>query len=125
MKSRLAILLWATDPDEPYRCATPFFHAAGAAAMDGEVEVHFSSRSVLLLVEGVASHLHADAKQDKSIYDHMQQASRLGAKFLACSDALDAQSVNRGALIPEVTGVAGAAAFLGRALDPEWATLVF
>jgi len=125
MRTRLAILLWATDPDEPQRCATPFFHAAAAAAMDGEVEVHFSSRSVLLLVNGVASHLHADGKREMSIYDHMQQATRLGAKFLACSDALDAQGVVRAALVPEVAGVAGAAAFLGRVLDPEWATLVF
>jgi predicted peroxiredoxin len=125
MKSRLAILLWATDPDEPHRCATPFFHAAAAAAMDGEVEVHFSSRSVLLLVEGVASHLHAGGTHEKSIYDHMQQAARLGARFLACSDALDAQGVDRKALVPELTGVAGAAAFLGRVLDPEWSTLVF
>jgi predicted peroxiredoxin len=125
MRSRLAILLWATDPEQPHRCATPFFHAAAAAAMDGDVEVHFSSRSVRLLVEGVASHLHADANSGKSIYDHMQQASRLGARFLACSDALDAQGVDRRALVPELTGIAGAAAFLGRVLDPEWSTLVF
>ena len=44
----LAILLWATDPDDPARCATPFFHAAAAAAMDLEVELYFASRSVRL-----------------------------------------------------------------------------
>jgi hypothetical protein len=33
--------------------------------------------------------------------------------------------VDRATLVPELTGLAGAAAFLGRALDPEWTTLVF
>jgi predicted peroxiredoxin len=125
MKSHLAILLWATDPEAPHRCATPFFHAAAAAALDAEVEVHFSSRSVLLLVEGAAATLQADDRSGKTLYDHMRQASRLGAKFLACSDALEAHAVERARLVPEVTGIAGAAAFLGRVLDPEWATLVF
>lgn len=125
MKTRLAILLWATAPDAPQRCATPFFHAAAAAAMDADVEVHFASESVLLLVQGTAARLYAGDEVNKSIYDHMQQATRLGAKFLACSDALAAHGLDTSMLIPELTGVAGAAAFLGRVLDAEWATLVF
>jgi predicted peroxiredoxin len=125
VKSHLAILLWATDPQEPHRCATPFFHAAAAAALDAEVEVHFSSRSVLLLVHGVAATLRADDRSGMTIHDHMRQASRLGARFLACSDALEAHAVDRKTLVAELSGIAGAAAFLGRVLDPEWATLVF
>jgi uncharacterized protein len=125
LKSRLAILLWATSPDAPHLCATPFFHAAAAAAMDVEVEIHFSSRSVLLLVEGVAANLHAGVDHEMSVYGHMQQAARLGAGLYACSDALAAHCVERAALVPELTGIAGAAAFMGRALDAEWATLVF
>ena len=80
---------------------------------------------MLLLVDGVAAKLFAGAERELSIHDHMQQASRLGARFLACSDALAAHGIDRKALLPEVDGIAGAAAFLGRALDPEWATLVF
>jgi len=125
VKSRLALLLWATSPDAPQLCATPFFHAAAAAAMDVEVEIHFASRSVLLLVAGVAAKLYASAGEAMSIYDHMQQASRHGARLYACSDALAANVIERSALIPELAGVAGAAAFVERALDPEWATLVF
>jgi len=125
MKSRLAILLWSTAPASPHLCATPFFHAAAAAALDAEVEIHFSASSVLLLVNGTAAALFGDELRSRSIYDHMQQASRLGARFLACSDALDAHRVGREVLIPEVNGVAGAAAFVGRALDPDWVTLVF
>ena len=125
MKSKLAILLWATGPDAPCLCATPFFHAAAAAAMDVEVEIHFSAKSVLLLVQGLAADLYAGAAHDVSIYSHMRQAAGFGARFFGCSDALDAHAVDRERLIPEMTGVTGAAAFLGRVLDPEWSTLVF
>ena len=125
MKAKLAILLWATGPDSPHLCATPFFHAAVAAAMDVEVEIYCTSRSVLLLVEGLASGLHAGVNRDVSVYTHMQQATAHGAKLYACSDALDAHAVDRDRLVPELAGIAGAAAFLERALDPDWATLVY
>jgi predicted peroxiredoxin len=125
LKSHLAILLWAAAPDAPHLCATPFFHAAAAAAMDVEVEVHFSSKSVLLLVDGVAAKLFAGPDREVSVYHHMQQAAHFGTKLYACSDALAAQGLERTTLIPEVGGITGAAAFMGRALDEEWATLVF
>lgn len=125
MRTRLALLLWVTSPDAPQLCATPFFHAAAAAAMDVEVEIHFASRSVLLLVDGVAAKLYAGGGETMSVYEHMQQAARHGARFYACSDALVANGIERAALIPEATGVAGAAAFVERALDTQWSTLVF
>jgi predicted peroxiredoxin len=125
MKQRLAILLWATGPEQPHLCATPFVHAAAAAAMDVEVEVHFSSQSVLLLVPGRAAELYVGQDRQASVYDRMCEASRFGARFFACSDALAAFGLDRTKLIPEFTGAAGAVAFAGRVLDPEWATLVF
>jgi len=93
--------------------------------MDVEVEIHFSSRSVLLLVDGVAAKLYAGIDREMSVYEHMQQAARFGAKLYACSDALVANDIEREMLVPELAGIAGAAAFMGRALDPEWTTLVF
>src|SRR5215470_671657 len=108
MKQRLAILLWATGPDQPHLCATPFVHAAAVAAMDAEVEVHFSSQSVLLLVPGRAAELYVGEDRRASVYDRMCEASRLGARFFACSDALTAYSIDRSQLIPELTGAAGA-----------------
>jgi len=125
VKSHLAILLWAVDPSAPHLCATPFFHAAAAAAMEVEVEVHFAGRSVLLLAQGTAAKLYGGGDRVTSIYDHMRQATRFGARLYACSDALEAHSVDRALLIPELTGIAGSAAFVGRVLDAEWATLVF
>jgi predicted peroxiredoxin len=125
MKQHLALLLWAANPDAPQLCATPFFHAAAAAAMDVEVEIYFSSKSVLLLVPGIAAGLTAGQPGDTSIYAHMQQAAKFGARFIACSDALVAHRVARENLIPEVTAFGGASAFVGRTLSPEWATLTF
>ena len=125
MRTRLAILLWATDPAAPHLCVTPFFHAAAAAAMDVEVEVHFSSRSVLLLVGDVAEKLYGGVGRETSVYQHMRNACDFGAKVFACSDALDAHVVDRSKLIRETQGIVGAAAFLGRVLNPDWSTLIF
>jgi predicted peroxiredoxin len=121
----LAILLWATDPDDPARCATPFFHAAAAAAMDLEVELHFASHSVRLLLPGVAEGLRTAEHGGETVAHFMREAHRLGARFLACSSALQAFTEEGAVLIPEVDGHAGAGSFVARAIDPEWATLVF
>ncbi|MEI2422207.1 hypothetical protein V6O07_18145, partial [Arthrospira platensis SPKY2] len=54
MSEKLAILVWAADPGQPQLCATPFYFASAAAAMDIEVEMYFTARSVELLLPGVA-----------------------------------------------------------------------
>ncbi len=125
MKQHLAILLWATSPEFPHLCATPFFHAAAASAMDVEVEIYFAGKSVQLLVPGTAKSLYAGHSQEISIYDHMSQALAHGARFLVCRDALDANRVDAEHVISGVAGFAGAAAFMGRVLDPEWVTLTY
>jgi len=124
---RVAILLWACDPDDPARLATPFFHATAAAAMDAQVEIHFTARSVLLLRRGVADGLYASADRRKSIYGYMQEAAALGVCFYACPDALAAHGLDANAdvLIPEYTGAAGAVSFMARVLDPAWRTLTY
>ncbi|MFH7043150.1 DsrE family protein [Paucibacter sp. JuS9] len=121
----LALLLWATDPAEPARLATPFFHAAAAAALELEVEIYFSARSVLLLQPGVAAALHASERHDKTVLQSMQEAVAHGARLLACSDALAAHGLKRGELIAECSGHGGAVQFMSRLADPAWRCLVF
>lgn len=121
----VAILLWAADPASPHRLATPFFHAAAAAAMDMPVEIYFSARSVQLLVPGVAESLRASERADKTIADALREAVAHGAVLLACTDALHAQGLQRDGLIPECRGHGGAVQFMARACDPGWRTLVF
>jgi predicted peroxiredoxin len=125
LKQHLAILLWATDPDAPHLCATPFFHASAAAAMDIEVEVFFTSKSIRLLEKGVADHVYVGEGKERSVAGYMREAHGHGAKFFACSQAMAAHGVREESLIPEVAGHAGAAAFMARALDESWATLSY
>lgn len=124
-RRRLAILLWATTPERPDLCATPFVHATAAAALDCEVEVHFSGRATRLLVQGEAAALHAVTGAEKSIYAFMREAANLGVRFIGCEMAVRAHLGADEALIPEYTGNASATDFVLRALDPDWATLVY
>jgi predicted peroxiredoxin len=125
MVKQLAILLWATDPERPELCATPFFHAAAAAAMDAEVEIYFTSRSIRLLARGVAAGIYPGPTRTQSVYGFMQGAASHGVKFFACPQAMEEHGVSKGQFIPEVTGMAGAATYIGRCLEDGWRTLVY
>lgn len=120
----IAILLWACEPEAPHRLATPFFHAAAAAAMDWPVEVYFSARSVLLLQPGVAERLQPSS-HPKTVLDAMREAVGHGAVFLACADALKAHGLDVQSLIPECTRRGGAVQFMARVGDPRWRSMVF
>lgn len=124
-RKKLAILLWSATPERPQLCATPFVHAAAAAAFDCDVEIHFAGPAVRLLVSGVAEALRPWPGVDTSIYQMMRQATNLGASLNACAMAMGALVGKDEALIPEYAGTIAASAFVARALDPEWATLVY
>ncbi|QTD46394.1 DsrE family protein [Ottowia testudinis] len=121
----VAILLWAAGPSMPERLATPFFHAAAAAAMEAQVEVYFTAASVRLLVPGVAANLRASPHADQTILAHIQQCVAHGARLLACSDALHAQGIDSTDLIAECHGRGGSVQFMSRVLDKRWATLTY
>lgn len=124
-KTKLAILLWAATPDRPELCATPFIHATAAAALDCEVEIHFTGRATRLLIQGEAARLYAVAGSEKSIYVFMREAANLGVRFIGCGMALKAHTRADEQVIPEYSATASATDFVLRALDREWATLVF
>ena len=121
----VALMLWSADPLEPARLATPFVHAAAAAALELKVEVYFTARSVHLLVPGVADALHASPLFGKTIAQNMQQAQDHGVRFFACTDALHAQGLKGVDLIPSCCGHGGAVQFMVRLADPAWRCLVF
>jgi len=107
LKRKVAILLWATDPSLPHLCGTPFFHAAAAGAMNTEVEMYFTSKSVRLLERGVAERLYPGPARDRTVAEYMAHALEQGAK------------------IDGVAGQAGAATWMGRCMDEDWVTLVY
>ncbi|MFM9972470.1 MAG: DsrE/DsrF/DrsH-like family protein [Burkholderiales bacterium] len=125
MKKNLAILLWAANPDEPHRCSAPFFHAAAAAAMDVNVEIYFTGKSILLLRQGVAAALPSGPRERETVYSFMRHAAEHGAKFFACSEAMEEQQIRRAEFIDEIIEIGGAAAFVARVLDEDWATLTY
>lgn len=120
----IAILLWACEPERPALLATPFFHAAAAAAMDVPVEMYFTARSVLLLAPGVAAGLQPSG-HPKTVLDSIREAVSHGATLHACTDALKAQGLRPDGLIPECRAAGGAVQFMARAADRRWRTLVF
>ena len=124
-RKRLVLLLWAASPDEPHLCAAPFFNAAAAAAMDAEVEVYFTSKSVRLLVKGVAEALAAGPRERETVYGFMKEAARHGARFFACSQAMAEYGITAADLVPEASGVAGVVTYMTRCMDDEWAVLVY
>lgn len=125
MKKRLAILLWATSPDQAHLCNAPFFHAAVAAAMDCDVEIYFTGKAVNLLRKGVASSLPSGPRERETVHGFMRHAAEHGARFIACAAAMAEYGLTREELIDDSVEVGGAAAFVGRVLDPDWATLVY
>ena len=78
-----------------------------------------------VLRQGVAEKLEAAAGSGKSIADFRREALAFGVRLFACPTALASHGVPDSALISTLTGQAGAAAFLGRSLDPAWRTLSF
>jgi predicted peroxiredoxin len=125
MANKLVFMLLTIEPESPHLCGTPFFQATAAAAMGFEVEMYFASRAMRLLVKGVAEHIYPSDNRAKSVYGFMQDAAEQGVKFYACKGAMDAFAVTPEQLIPEVCGLGGATAFIGRVMDDEWRALTY
>jgi len=120
----LALLLWSVDADTPpQRLATPFSHAAVAAAMELRVEIYFTARSVELLRPGVADQLLVSPQL--SVLAAMREAVAQGAVLRVCSEALAASGLDPQDLIPECQGRGGAVQFIARTADLRWRSLVF
>lgn len=125
MKAHLAIVCWRAGPSSPHLCATPFFHALAAAAMDVDVEMYFTAESVLLLKQGVAAGLPSGPRQRETVHAFMARTAAEGVRFYACSHALEEYGLKRSDLIAEVTGIAGAATYVARGLDDAWTSVVY
>ena len=95
-------------PQTPQRCATPFYMANIAAAMDNEAEMIFQIDGVLLMKKGIAEHLFAK-EGGKSIIDFIREAKEAGVEMRVCSAALQLHDMSEEDLIDECDGVVGAA----------------
>lgn len=87
--------------------------------------MYFTAGSVRLLARDVAASLHTGPRQREKVYAFMQHAAVQGAKFYACSHAMEEYGVAESAFIPEVTGIAGVAVYAARSLDTAWSVITY
>jgi uncharacterized protein len=125
MTRRLLIVLMNTDPRNAEELAAPFYYAAVAAAMDHEVDVICTATAGKLMLQGVAETLRAKASDPKTIYDWIKEAHDQGARFWACPANLELFDKSEADLIPECSGLMGAAAMIQDIMDGECKVLTF
>ena len=103
-------------PAAPQRCATPFYMAHIAAAMDHGAKIVFQIDGVLLMKKGVAEELRA-LEGGKLIIDFIREAKEAGVEFYCCSAALQLHNMTTDDLIEECDGVVGAAYMIDAGFD--------
>ena len=101
------MIIMTSGPDTPRRCATPFFFASLAAAMEYDVTMFFTIDGTLLLKKGLAETVFPKAG-GKPVSDFIQDALDAGVKFLACTASTELHDLQVSDLIDEVKMVGGA-----------------
>jgi predicted peroxiredoxin len=101
------LIIMTSGPDTPRRCATPFFFATLAAAMDYEVSMFFTIDGTLLLKKGMAETIYPKAG-GKPVADFLKDAMEAGVKFTACTASMELHDLKAEDLIEGVKLVGGA-----------------
>lgn len=101
------LIIMTSGPDTPRRCATPFFFASLAAAMDYEVNMFFTIDGTLLLKKGLAETVYPKAG-GKPVSDFIEEALDAGVHFLACTASTELHDLQPSDLIDGVKMVGGA-----------------
>ncbi|MHB1571078.1 MAG: DsrE/DsrF/DrsH-like family protein [Solirubrobacteraceae bacterium] len=95
--------------ESPERCATPFFLAASAAAMDADVSIYFTMNGPQLLRKGVAETVGPKGDRGERLSFFIEQALDCGVKLLVCQPSLDLNDMVYEDLIDGVRMIGGAA----------------
>jgi predicted peroxiredoxin len=101
------VIMMTSGPDTPRRCATPFFMATLAAAMDYDVTMFFTIDGTLLLKKGLAGTIFPKAG-GKSVEAYLNEALEAGVKMTACSASTELHGLGPEDLIDGVKMVGGA-----------------
>jgi predicted peroxiredoxin len=115
MDAEKLLIVMTSGPETPRRCATPFFLAQIAAAMEYEVTMLFTIDGILLLKKGLAEHVYA-REGGKFVAQYRQEAVDAGARLVACTPALELHDLTVEDLIDGVE-MAGGAALLQMAAE--------
>jgi len=101
------LIIMTSGPDTPRRCATPFFFASIAEAMDYEATMFFTIDGTLLLKKGVAEGVYPK-EGGKPVSDFLQEAMDAGTEFLACTASMELHDLEASDLIDGIKMVGGA-----------------
>jgi len=101
------LIIVTSGPDTPRRCATPFFFASLAVAMENEVTMFFTIDGTLLVKKGVAETIFPK-KGGEPVSYFLREALEHGVKMIACTASTDLHGLKPSDLIPEVKMVGGA-----------------
>jgi predicted peroxiredoxin len=112
------VVLVKSGPGTPEACATPFFMASAAAALEHEAEMVFQVEGVRLMVKGVADRLTA-AEEGKPVAGFIREAKALGVRMRCCSGSLAARGLSQADLIPECDGLIGGAQIIELSLSAD------
>jgi len=104
--------------EAPERCATPFFLAASAAAMDVDTSIYFTMNGPKLLAKGVAEQVGPKGEQGQKLRFFIDQALDCGVHLLVCQPSLDLNDLTQDDLIEGVRMIGGAA-FNDMAMDAD------
>ncbi len=107
MADDMVLLVMTSGPDTPRRCATPFFFASLAAAMEYEVTMFFTIDGTLLLKKGMAECVFPK-EGGKPVSEFLQDAMDAGVTFLACTASTELHDLQPSDLIDGVKMVGGA-----------------
>jgi predicted peroxiredoxin len=102
--------------DSPERCATPFFLAASAAALDADVSIYFTMKGPQLLQKGAGERIGPKGERGERLSYFIEQALDCGVKLLVCQPSLDLNDLKLEDLIDGVKMIGGAA-FNDMAMD--------
>lgn len=125
MTQKLIIILANTDPCNGEDVGAPLVQATVAAAMSFHVEVICTGSSTKILKSGVAEKIHLKDGEARSVHDFIKEAHAAGVKFYCCSPSLDLAGMQKGDLIPECSGIVGAAHFIEDIMSGESKVLTY
>ncbi len=95
--------------NDPGRCATPFFLAASAAAMESEVMIYFTMYGPQLLQKDVIDKIGPKGDVGQPLRYFIEQATALDVKLLVCQPSLDLNDLAIEDLLDDVRMIGGAA----------------
>jgi predicted peroxiredoxin len=104
--------------NDPGRCATPFFLAASAAAMECEVAIYFTMYGPQLLQRAVIDKIGPKGDVGQPLAYFIKQATDLGVRLYVCQPSLDLNDLALDDLIDGVEMIGGAA-FNDMAMDAD------